>query len=79
MSDIHGFARAVQFARVSAALVEECKERRKYWIGGVPTKLDLQAAANAVAKRLTLPPETVTEILNQIGMTDSVSSPRSKP
>ena len=54
---------AVARARVMAAMANEVTLRRPYWIGGVPTELDLAAARKAVARRLKITPETVVAML----------------
>lgn len=51
-------------ARVAGAMLEEVRQRRPYWIGGVPTELDLLAARKAVARRLKITPEAVVEALD---------------
>lgn len=51
-------------ARVAGAMLEEVRARRPYWIGGVPTELDLLAARKAVARRLKITPEAVVEALD---------------
>lgn len=55
---------AVLHARVVAAFGLEVMTRRPFWIGGVPTDLDMNAARLAVARRLRLSIETVVEVLS---------------
>lgn len=50
-------------ARVLAAMGDEVEARRRYWIAGVPTELDLSAARKAVARRLNTTPEFVVAML----------------
>lgn len=49
--------------RIKAAMAEEVAARRPFWIGGVPTEMDLAAARNAVARRLKTTPEIVATVL----------------
>ena len=62
-SSVHTDADDVLHARVLATMGDEVEARRRYWIGGVPTELDLSAARRAVARRLKTSPETVAAML----------------
>jgi hypothetical protein len=49
--------------RIKSDMAKEIAGRRPFWIGGVPTELDLDAARKAVARRLKTTPEIVAAML----------------
>ena len=50
----------------AAAVSAEVKERRRHWIGGVPTPADVDALVRQLAHRLKVPETVIRETLGPI-------------